>query len=399
MNQSPLLRLEPGKSVAPDHSPAGPVRRILVLALARTDWLQIVPAVMLLATGALFIYGTGQQTGGFAAVTFWKRHLLYMAIGSAVWLLLSALDYRWCGPAAAAFYPVTVLLLIIVLFFGKKYFGSDRWLEFGPLNFQPSELAKFALLVLTAWLLSLKNADVNRPLWLGAILFLLAAPAFLTMLQPDLGTALTMAVPVAAIMFAARIKWRIILIILTASAAMAFAGYNYGLKDYQKERIRVFLDPGRDPQRRGWHQLQAEIAVGSGGVAGKGFMNGSHNLLGYLPRKVANSDFIFPVIAEETGFLGALGVVLLCMVLIFSVFRTALLAPDAFGCYLCVGIAILLFFHVYVNIAMSIRLCPITGLPLPLVSYGGTFLVTVMAYLGIVHSVYAHRMRKSIFDL
>ena len=122
-------------------------------------------------------------------------------------------------------------------------------------------------------------------------------------------------------------------------------------------------------------------------------------MLGYLPQKVSNSDFIFPVIAEETGFLGSLGLLFMYLLLMLSIFRTALLAPDGFGRYLCIGIAFLLFFHVFINIGMCVRLCPVTGLPLPLVSYGGTFLVTTLAYLGIVHSVYGHRERKSIFDL
>ena len=211
--------------------------------------------------------------------------------------------------------------------------------------------------------------------------------------------ALTMAAPVAGMIFAARLKWRYIVIFLLALTVILPVGYHCFLKTYQKERILVFFDPERDKQNRGWTQLQAEIAVGAGGLTGKGFMKGKHNLLGFLPRTVSNSDFIFPVIAEETGFLGAFSVVIMFALLFFAIFRTALLAPDDFGRYLCVGIAIQLFFHAYVNIAMNIRMCPVTGLPLPLVSFGGTFLIMTMAYLGIIHSVYGHRERKNIFDL
>ena len=400
MNRPPLLNLDPEVLDAePESSPAGFVRQFFRILFFRTDWLMIVPMLVLLAFGELFIYGTGQQVGGIAAKIYWVRHLHYMAIGAAVWLFFSIMDYRWSGPFAAAFYPVTVILLVAVLYFGRKYFGARSWISFGPVNFQPSELAKFALLVSSAWLLSARKVNINNPLWMMLFLILLLIPAGLTALQPDLGTAMTMAAPMAGMIFAAKLKWRYLLVFMIFVSVSLPVGYHFFLKNYQKERIRVFFDPERDLQNRGWTQYQAEVAVGAGGLTGKGFMNGKHNLLGYLPRTVSNSDFIFPVIAEETGFIGAAGIVLMFMLLLFAIFRTALLAPDEFGRYLCVGIAILLFFHAYVNIAMSIRLCPVTGLPLPLVSYGGTFLIVTMLYLGLVHSVYGHRERKSVFDL
>ena len=361
--------------------------------------MMLIPMILLLAAGALFIYGTGQQTGGFAAVTFWKRHLHYMALGGVVFLLFSLPDYRWCGPASVFFYGISLILLALVPFFGVKYFGARSWLQVGSLNFQPSELVKFSLILLCSWLLSMRAIRINNMLHLGGILLLAALPVLLTVLQPDLGTAVTMLVPVGAIIFTAKLKWRYICIFSLLGILLGGSVYFFGMKTYQKERIRVFLDPGRDPRNRGWNQLQAEMAVGSGGLTGKGFMNGTHNLLGYLPQKVANSDFIFPVIAEETGFLGAGLLVILFILLLLAILRTALLSPDDFGRYLCTGIALLLFFHIYINIAMSVRLSPVTGLPLPLVSYGGTFLVMTMGYLGIVHSVYGHREKKSIFDL
>ncbi|MBQ9337096.1 MAG: rod shape-determining protein RodA [Lentisphaeria bacterium] len=401
-NRPPLLDMKKAllTNAEPDAAASGPLRDFFENLLYRTDWMMILPMVVLLIFGELFIYGTGQQVGDFAAKNFWRRHLIYIAIGAAVWLTVSILDYRWSGPFSAILYPFTIGLLVLVLIpgIGRKFFGARSWLVFGPINFQPSELAKFALVVLCAWILSMKKADINRILWLLLIGALLGVPVFLTKLQPDLGTAMTMVAPVIGMIFAAKLKWRYIIVLMVATAVVLPIGYHF-LKPYQKERILVFLDPERDKQNRGWTQLQAEMAVGAGGFSGKGFMKGTHNLLGYLPKKVTNSDFIFPVIAEETGFLGACGVVLLNMILLFAIFRTALVAPDEFGRYLCVGIAILLFFHIYVNIAMSIRMCPVTGLPLPLVSYGGTFLVTTMTYLGLVHSIYGHRERKSVFDL
>ena len=401
LNRPPLLDLEPETPLSaedPDLKPAGMIRQFFRILFFRTDWLMVLPMLVLLSFGILFIYGTGQQIGG-RAVEYWKHHLLCLGIGGVLWLLFSILDYRWCGPFSLILYPVTVILLVLVLIFGQKIFGARSWLVLGPLNFQPSEVAKVALLILCAWFLSVGKVDVNHPLWLTLLLLLLAIPAGLTCLQPDLGTAMTMAAPVAGMIFAARLKWRYIVVFLLALAVILPVSYHFFLKTYQKERILVFFDPDRDKQNRGWNQLQAEIAVGAGGLTGKGFMNGKHNKLGYLPRTVSNSDFIFPVIAEETGFLGTFSLVMMFALLFFSIFRTALLAPDDFGRYLCIGIAIQLFFHVYVNIAMSIRMCPVSGLPLPLVSYGGTFLVITLMYLGMVHSVYGHRERKGIFDL
>ena len=238
-------------------------------------------------------------------------------------------------------------------------------------------------------------ANAPYPLLLLAVV---ALPFILIKMQPDLGTALILIPVVGFTAFAARLKWRY-LIILGAIALIILPAAYFSLKDYQRDRIMVFLDPERDPQNRGWNQLQAEMAIGSGGFTGKGFMQSTQNPMGYLPQTVSNSDFIFPVIAEETGFIGSLFVVLMFMLLLFSVLRTALLAADDFGRYLCVGVATVIFFHSVINIGMSIRLTPVTGLPLPLISYGGTFLVAMLVYLGIVHSIYVHREKRSIMDL
>jgi len=183
-----------------------------------------------------------------------------------------------------------------------------------------------------------------------------------------------------------------------AAALAAPVGYSR-LEDYQKARIVTFLHPEQDPLNRGWNAIQSEIAVGSGGFSGKGFMEGTHCSLGYLPKAVAHSDFIFPVIAEETGFIGGISLIALFALLIFSILRTALLAADSFGRNLCVGIAILFLVHLFINIGMCVRIVPITGLPLPLVSYGGSFLITVLICLGIVQSVYSHREQDNFLDV
>lgn len=365
---------------------------------ARFDLFQVIPLLVLLAFGILFIHGTGHQVGGEHAEIFWKRQLLYAAAGLFFWFLLLFLDYRWLIPGIFLLYPLAITLLGIVLVAGTEHFNARRWLDFGPFSLQPSEIGKLAVIVGISWLLSLPQADINKLRWALPVLLLTAVPVFLIYREPDLGTSLVFLPVAGAICFAANLKLRWVAILFVLLAAAAPLSYLH-LKDYQRNRIQAFLDPERDPLNRGWNAIQAELAVGRGGITGQGYMQGTHCSLGYLPKTVANSDFIFPVIAEETGFLGTSCLLLLYGVLLFSILRTALLAPDLFGRYLCVGIAALLVTHTVVNIGMCIRILPITGLPLPLVSYGGTFLVAMLVYLGIVQSVYAHRQRDSFLAL
>ena len=359
------------------------------------DLLQIIPALLLLTIGLLFIYGTGSQTG---ESVFWEKQLTYLSAGIVIWFVMTFLDYRWLGLAGTILYPVSIFSLIYVLFAGMKLNEAHRWLRIAGFSFQPSEFAKLALILSAAWILSFRKANINRIFWACIIRALTALPVFLIFKEPDFGTALVL-VPIAgSIAFAANLKFRYILILLAAALLAAPFTYRH-MRTYQKERIMTFLNPERDPRNRGWNAIQAELTVGSGGFAGKGYRNGTHCMLGYLPRTVANSDFIFPVISEETGFLGSFTLILLYGCLLFSILRTALLASDAFGRYLCVGIGTLIAVHVVVNIGMCVRLLPITGLPLPLVSYGGTFLILMMTYLGIVQSVYAHRDKDSFLEL
>lgn len=388
-------RLKP--DVRQDETPEHPVSSLLKDFAGRFDWFQIVPMFLLLTIGALFIYGTGQQVGGIHAALIWKKQLLFMGIGIVIWFFLIFFDYRWLIPGTFVIYPVSLVLLVAVLLFGTELYGAKRWLSIGGFSYQPSELAKLGVILVVSFLLSRRKADINKPLWALGVVSLTAVPFLLIYKEPDLGTALVLLPIVGAILFAAHLKLRWILALLVLLLATAPILY-MNLKPYQKERIHTFLNPESDPTDLGWNAVQANLAVGRGGVTGKGFMEGTHCSLGYLPRTVANSDFIFPVIAEETGFIGAFFLLTLYAVLMFSILRTAMLAPDDFGRYLCVGIGALLMTHVAVNIGMCIRLLPITGLPLPLVSYGGSFMVSMMIYLGIIQSVYANRKQESFLS-
>ena len=382
---------------------------------ASFDYLQIVPLVTLLVISVLFIYGTGQQIGIYRYEIAYQKQLVWIIIGAVVWLFLALTDYRKYTLLTWPIYGISLITLTLVLFVGKVIYGAQRWLSFGGINFQPSELGKIAALMTLAWLMSRRSFSINN---FTSILLLMATaglPFILILIEPDLGSSLVIIAISITLIFSAGLSWKIIAIpfaalflyIATVETIWHFKDhppltdknriemnvktYFPFLKGYQQERILVFLDPTRDLGGRGWNQYQAQIAVGSGGMFGKGFMQGTQNQLGFLPQTVSNSDFIFPVIAEEWGFVGATGVVFLYIILVASAVRTSLLASDLFGRYIAIGTAAVLFGHSVVNIGMSIRLMPVTGLPLPLLSYGGTFVVITMAYLGFLQSIYKHR--------
>ncbi len=365
----------------------------------RFDLMQIIPLALLLTIGMFFVHSTGQQVGGHHVELF-NRQCVYLAVGVTLWFIFILIDYRWLGLFSLLFYPAVIGILVLVLIFGPVRNNTRRWIDIGPVSLQPSELGKMAVLFAVAWLASLKKVNINKIWWIGAVLLLTLVPFFLIYREPDLGTAIVLIPLAAAILFAANLRWIYIILIGVFCIGLPFAAYYSPiLKSYQKKRIDMFLKPEDDRFGGGWNVIQAEIAVGTGGMTGKGYRNGTHTMLGYLPPKVADSDFIFPVIAEETGFAGTSSLILLYALLLFSVLRTALLSSDLFGRYLCVGIAAILMTHVFINIGMCIRLVPVTGLPLPFISYGGTFLVAMLCYLGIVQSVYAHRNDPPKLDL
>jgi rod shape determining protein RodA len=251
-------------------------------------------------------------------------------------------------------------------------------------------------------IMSLKSFNENKLYNLFIIAAIAFVPFVLILVEPDLGSSLVIIPIVGALLFISRLKLKYMIIggIIGAfliSAEILNEKYEMHplLKGYQKERILVFLYPERDPENRGWNQRQSELAVGSGGLYGKGFMQGTQNTLGFLPQTVSNTDFIFSVIAEETGFTGALFIISMYALLIVAAIRTAALARDQFGMYLATGISAIFFMHSVVNIGMSVRLMPVTGLPLPLVSYGGSFMLSSMIYLGLLQSIYTHRRKTT----
>jgi len=398
----------------------------------RFDFMQIIPLFTLLAIGVLFIYGTGQQIGIERYEIAYQKQMKWIALGMTVWLTLSVIDYRKLTLIVWPLYTLSIILLTLVLAYGKAIEGAQRWLSIGGFSFQPSELAKLATLLALSWILSrrgfsIKGFSTDSILSIALVGVVTGLQFMLIVIQPDLGTSLVLVALFSFLIFVAGLDKKFIIIVL--SAVVSYAAINEArlyfewhgelkfetkrnvfreatsaekraqlyfpmLRGYQLDRILVFLDSSRDAGGRGYNQLQAELAVGSGGTWGKGFMQGTQTKLKFLPYKVSNSDFIFTVIAEEWGFVGATSLVILYIVLIASAIRTAMFARDLFGRYIAIGTTSIFFMHSVVNIGMSIRLAPVTGLPLPFLSYGGTFVVVSLAYMGLLQSIY--RQRRSL---
>lgn len=360
--------------------------------LGRIAWLQLLPMLFLLGTGLVFLYGTGQQSGDPG---IWRVQLRWVCIGGAVYLVLAILPYRHLALGSILLYPAALVGLILVFIIGVTVYGATRWIDVGPARIQPSEFAKLATVLFAAWVMSLPRFHINRLAHLAVVAAIGIIPFLLILRQPDLGSALVLVPTLAMMVFAVGLSWRWILGAAVATAILLPVGWHLVfvqgkiLKDYQRERLMVFADPERDPRGRGWNSLQSDLAVGSGGLWGKGFMRGTQHTLGYLPHTVSKTDFIFSVIAEETGFAGASAVIAAYAMLMVGGIWTAMRAADRLGRCLAVGMIGILFVHSAINIGMTIRVMPVTGLPLPLISYGGSFMVSALFCLGVLQSIHA----------
>ncbi len=369
---------------------SGSFKGLVLSIIAKVDFIQMFAMVSLLAIGLIFIYGTGQQVG-YKATFLWKKQLLWAAIGFSIWIFMTFFfDYRKLALLTPFFYVACLIGLLLVLKIGVDLNGARRWFSVWGISIQPSEFAKFGVLLVAAWMLSIRGFDINKFHNLLILGIVCGIPFILIVAEPDLGTSIVFIPMICSVLIVAGLKWKWIFIGLFLACASVPAVYPF-LKEYQKERILVFMNPERDPDNRGWNSLQSQLAVGSGGAYGKGFMQGTQNTLGFLPKNVSYTDFIYSVIAEESGFAGSVAVVFLYFLLIVSCLRAAVFAPDSFGRYIAVGVAGIFFAHSFVNIGMTIKIMPITGIPLPLISYGGTFTVVTMILLGFIQSIYSRR--------
>lgn len=359
----------------------------------RMEWLSLVAAAALIVIGIMFIYSASVRQDDLQVTAMTLRQFVWALIGAGVMLALVPVDYRRIVRTSLLIYAACLVLLVLVLLIGRKMYGATRWLSLFGVYIQPSEFAKLGTILVIARYLSEPSRDLSHPKTLLITLLFTALPFGLILQQPDLGTAATL-VPVAcAMLFVAGVPMRYLAFLVGLGLIALVPGW-FLLDGYQRERVLVFFDPGRDPLGTGWNSIQSSIAVGSGGLFGKGYMMGTQNILGFLPRTVAPTDFIFSVIAEETGFIGSLVLLILFGTLLAGGVRAGLASRDKLGRLLATGVVSLLFCHVFVNMAMTVGLVPITGLPLPLVSYGGSFMLSTMFGLGLVQSVYARRIRR-----
>ena len=389
---------------------------------ARARWDPWTPLALLCLSvfGVAFIYSAQLSIQGKG----WIAQSVWLVLGAAVYVATSMIDYRFWLGIAHWFYAACLVPLVLVLVpgIGSKIDGSRRWIHFGLLSFQPSELAQIGVLLITASILiRSKIGTITQSLGvLGKLALAVGVPLLLIFRQPDLKSAIVLPPMVFSMLYVSRLSARFFAGALGAfllisgiitwdvwryANFMEANGYSFQankgvyeahswvpLHDYQRNRILPFVAPEKiDPTGVGWNQRQSLISVGSGGIAGKGWTRGTQAQLGYLPRSVAPNDFIFSVIAEEKGFLGSITVLSLFGVVLFNGIRIAGLSRDRLGTLLAIGVTVLFTVHVFVNIAMTIGLVPITGIPLPFISHGGSFVLSCCLLQGLVQSVYRFR--------
>ncbi len=354
------------------------------------DWVLLLTVALAALAGILNLYSA--TSGWTTGTPVYLKQLYWLGIGMTIALAVCLVDYRHLEYFATFFYGATILLLLFVAFFGKTSMGATRWIDLGFFNLQPSEVMKVVLIVTFARHFTRKGNFRGQGLpELMTPFALLGAPVLLIMAQPDLGTAMLLLFIGGTMMLFIGIRRRSLITLAVLGAGAVVGGW-FQLRDYQKERIRTFLDPERDPLGSGYHIIQSKIAVGSGGFFGKGFMAGTQSQLSFLPER--HTDFAFSVFAEEWGFFGCILLLALYLFLIIRGIHIARRASDRFGMFLAVGVVAMLFWHMVVNLGMVIGLLPVVGVPLPLFSYGGTSMVTTMIGVGILLNI---SMRRFMF--
>ncbi len=354
------------------------MRRIL----AKTDLVLVVTTVLLIAVGLVVLASATVSLGG--PWVYIKARLAHLAVGIAALMAVLLVDYRRLAGGSRVFYLGNLALLAAVLVIGATRMGAQRWIPLGPFGgFQPSELAKIILILTLARHLSGKTAPATMPA-LVPYLAHIGLPMLLIIMQPDLGTAMVIAAILLGMLFMAGVRVGV----LGGLGGLALMGAPFLwslLHDYQRRRLLVFLDPGVDPLGAGYAVTQAKIAVGSGMLWGKGLFGGTQNLLRFIPEQ--HTDFIFTVIGEELGFLGSVGVLILFLIWVWRGLRIAGGAPDRLGRLIASGIVSMVVFHVFVSVGMTVGLMPITGIPLPFLSYGGSSLLAMCVATGLLLNI------------
>jgi len=355
------------------------------------DWLLLASVIVLSLVGVAMIYSTTYVTTPTGGHPGPQPVTQLYALGLGLLALVACLmvDYRVLAEHSLFVYGALVVLLVFVLFKGSTQMGAQRWIPIGPFHLQPSEFGRLGIALILAMFFgeNRRGARNTGDLIIGGIFTLI--PLLLIAKQPDLGTAVTLLPVFIGIAYLAGLRMRLLGIIAIACLPLGLFAYKFALKDYQRQRIETFLDPSQDPRGAGYQTIQARVTVGSGGLTGKGFRQGTQGALKYLP--VAHNDFIFSVLAEEQGFIGVLAALGLYLFVILRSLEAARLAKDRLGAYLVGGIISGFAFQVIYNVTMSAGLAPVKGITLPLMSYGGSSLIASLAGFGLILNV---RMRR-----
>ena len=347
------------------------------------DWPLVAIALTICGVGVLQIYSATHGTIWHDA---WWKQIVYVTAGLIGMWLMTKVDYHTLLGQVPLLYGITLAALLAVLLIGVTVFGSRRWIPMpGGFHFQVSEFAKLVLVLLIARYMTELKGEPVEALDLLKLGGLVGVPMLLVMKQPDLGTALSYLPILAAGVLLAGVRWQYLAAVVVLFALVMPLSWRFVLKDYQRERLLTFVDPGRDPRGSGYQVIQSQIAVGSGGMWGKGVTRGYQTQLRFLP--VPHTDFIFSAFSEEHGFVGVVVALGLYFLLLMQIVQNAQTAPDRAGMYICMGVGALLMFHVLVNVGMVVGRMPVTGIPLPLMSSGGSNTLSMFLMLGLVNNV------------
>ena len=358
----------------------------LIVKLAQIDWTLMLVLCLIAATGAAMLY----SISGLSWEPWAAKHLVRFGLCIGMMIVLATVDVRLWFMSAYPVYGVGLILLIAVEIVGDVSLGAQRWLDLGFVRLQPSEIMKIGLVLALARFYHGLSAEAAKLSWrLVVPVVLIAMPTLLVAHQPDLGTAVLLAASGGAVMVLAGLSLRVVAALAAILAASIPPFVMFVLHDYQRSRILTFLNPEADPSGSGYHILQSKIALGSGGLLGKGYGLGSQSQLNFLPEK--HTDFIFATLAEEFGFIGCISVLLLFAAAITIALRIASISHSHFGRLGAAGVTATFALYVMINGAMVMGLAPVVGVPMPLLSYGGTVMLTVMVGFGLVQSVRVHR--------
>ncbi len=364
--------------------------------LKNMDWTLLVTILLIISFGIISISSAITVKSG---VDYWEKQILWALVGLVVMVLVQIFHYEDLAKGAKIIYVLNVLMLALVAIIGREAKGAESWINLGPVAIQPSEFAKIFVIITFASYLSQKQGELRKFRDLIPCFIHVGIPMIFILAQPDLGTALVFVAIMFGMLFVGGARPLYLILIIIFGLTMAIGGVylhqngvvSLPLKEHQLERLTIFTNPESDPRGAGYQVLQSQIAIGSGGISGKGLYKGTQNKYDFLPED--HTDFIFSVIGEELGFVGSTIVLGLMFIMLHRGIRIAAEAKDFFGTLVATGIVSMFLFHIFENVGMTVSLMPITGIPLPLVSYGGSSMVTNMISVGLLLNIYLRRQK------